>query len=586
MKKIFFKFTALLLIIGLNWFGLSLVGETTAFFNDLENANDNSLAAGTLDFSLYAPGDFSLNFTPSDETMRLVWVENQGTLGMKYKVEAEGLIGSLCDKVNVTAKRNGEEKYQGSLNGLSSETLELNSGQDEWNFFFSFGGGDPAGYFNTPCQFDLVFKGWQDNKDNYEEGGFNDIEKALTHLTLRQPKEIVLNEILPNPIGDDCQASGVGGEWIELYNQGDEEVDLAGWYVEDEGGIHAVPVNSAHVLGGSTIIGAKGSGSEWLVVVVNGCVMNNDGDQISLRDPGHQLIDFYAYSGAVLENKSHARYPDGSGPWYDPVPTPGGPNLLAQFNHDEPKPEPAPKQQANQEELTEEEADNFSGEKPSIKSGEGQKDKPEGQKENQPKGGKDDNGQPTEEKNEPKENVESESLTGQEEGKEADEKDDFSEEEAEEEPSEDEQNDLSEEDADKKESSEENVPKEDPRKKEEESAPNEAGEGSEGEGGSDKKEGDEENAEKETEEDVKEGQNEDSNALESREEVPETDEEKPVSLPEENSQEREEEAPLKEPVQQKVPEKNEILQTAKEEIGVAIEEASSSDNNEKSQDEE
>ena len=45
--------------------------------------------------------------------------------------------------------------------------------------------------------------------------------------------DICLNEALPNPNGAD-NAAWPGGEWIEIYNNGTNSVDVKDWYVENK----------------------------------------------------------------------------------------------------------------------------------------------------------------------------------------------------------------------------------------------------------------------------------------------------------------------------------------------------------------
>ena len=45
---------------------------------------------------------------------------------------------------------------------------------------------------------------------------------------------IVISEIMYNPASDEKQP--VKTEWVEIYNPGDTEVDMRGWYLEDEDG--------------------------------------------------------------------------------------------------------------------------------------------------------------------------------------------------------------------------------------------------------------------------------------------------------------------------------------------------------------
>jgi len=327
IEKSILKIVAFILIIGLNWTGLLAVGRTFSYFNDRENSLGNNYSAGTLDFYLQAPGDFSLNLTANSVAVRNVHVLNRGSLPFQYIIEGKDFSGPLCEKLNLEAKLNGTEKYNGSLTSFSLSSPVLFSHPDNWQFKFTFEGNVET-YKNTPCQFNFLFRGWQDNITDYNFFGFKDEEEVLTHLMLRAEKTVVLNEFLPNPFGDDCELQGLAGEWVELYNNSDAEMDLAGWYIKDAQD-HAIVIDNSNTHTDSTIIGPKGSGSEWLVVFLNGCILNNNGgDTVKLYHSAGSLADYYSYIDSTPEGKSYARYPDGSGPWYDPVPTPGGPNKL------------------------------------------------------------------------------------------------------------------------------------------------------------------------------------------------------------------------------------------------------------------
>ncbi|MCD6429523.1 lamin tail domain-containing protein, partial [bacterium] len=116
--------------------------------------------------------------------------------------------------------------------------------------------------------------------------------------------QIVLNEFLPNPsgtnpdygydFGEDSD-SQPQGEWIEIYNKSNKAIDLANWYLKDAEG-QMVAIQASNTLSGSTIIGAQGSGSEWLVVFLNGCILDNDGDTVILYDNNGIQVDSYTYT--------------------------------------------------------------------------------------------------------------------------------------------------------------------------------------------------------------------------------------------------------------------------------------------------
>jgi hypothetical protein len=186
-------------------------------------------------------------------------------------------------------------------------------------------------------------------------------EVRVIHYPGAASEHIVLNEFLPNPSGtnpdygfdfgedNDLQPKG---EWVEIYNKtGGKAVDLAGWYIQDQEG-NIVNITSSNTSDGSTVISSEG----WLVVYLNMEMLNNDGDTVYLYDMFDNLIDSHSYdlsSYCTLEptpeetndggtpalicptevpgNKSYARIPDGTGAWFDPIPTPGEQNKLEEI---------------------------------------------------------------------------------------------------------------------------------------------------------------------------------------------------------------------------------------------------------------
>ena len=142
---------------------------------------------------------------------------------------------------------------------------------------------------------------------------------------------IVINEFLPNPRDRD-DARKPKGEWVELYNRGDADVDVAGWVLYDENDENELPITNGNTHTGSTIVPAGG----FLVVYRDGdsdfALDNRGGDTVRLFDgeigDGANLIDSHAYTIDARKGKSFARFPDGSDDWFDPLPTPGEPNVM------------------------------------------------------------------------------------------------------------------------------------------------------------------------------------------------------------------------------------------------------------------
>ncbi len=108
--------------------------------------------------------------------------------------------------------------------------------------------------------------------------------------------KIKINEFLPDPQGYD-DAAMPEGEWIELYNSGDKDIDIEGLGLKDYYGSEVdIFISDSNTIGGTVI-----SAHDYLVVYMNGRsrFLNNDGfEKISLYKDEY-LIDEVTYSGSV-----------------------------------------------------------------------------------------------------------------------------------------------------------------------------------------------------------------------------------------------------------------------------------------------
>ena len=129
---------------------------------------------------------------------------------------------------------------------------------------------------------------------------------------------ISIHEFLPNPHGNDS-APMPRGEWIELYNSGDEEKELKWAFLKDLEG-HAVFIADTTTADG-TILPKKG----FLVVYINGFsgFLNNAGpEEVKLYSKEGTLIDLVTYANTD-EGSSWAHV---NGYWQQTMPTPGKEN--------------------------------------------------------------------------------------------------------------------------------------------------------------------------------------------------------------------------------------------------------------------
>jgi hypothetical protein len=231
---------------------------------------------------------------------------------------------------------------------VSSDTLIASSAIDNWILRATLKPGTVlVGAEVTTCAITLAVDAWQDNLPLGQ--GFNDHEEIVMNpitgsefvynntplgLGCTHNPNIVLNEFLPNPVGDDSAAMP-GGEWVELYNADNHPVDLNGWLLYTSDTRYGMTIYSGNTNNGSTIIYPGG----FLVVFRNGDpnfeIKNSGAEELRLFDrpigEGVEDIDGVSYDAIAPEGKSFARIPDGIGEWIDPKPTPGEPNELSEL---------------------------------------------------------------------------------------------------------------------------------------------------------------------------------------------------------------------------------------------------------------
>jgi len=139
--------------------------------------------------------------------------------------------------------------------------------------------------------------------------------------------EVVINEMLPHAASDWYENGEIGDmndEFIELYNSGDEEVDLSGYTLTDASyrrspGLYTFPQGSTIPSGGFLVVYS----------IESGVFQGDGGDSIKLNDSSGIAVDEKSYEKAPGGDVSLARIPDG-GEWnLSSLPTPGEANRQA-----------------------------------------------------------------------------------------------------------------------------------------------------------------------------------------------------------------------------------------------------------------
>lgn len=125
---------------------------------------------------------------------------------------------------------------------------------------------------------------------------------------------IVINEIIPNPVGTDLE-----NEWIELYNSGGAKVNLLNWQIDDgEGGSKPYYFNESIWF----------ESGEYMVISreESGIALNNTADMVRLINGNNDTVDETKYKGSY-EGESYAKGENDK--WYwTTMPTPDENNII------------------------------------------------------------------------------------------------------------------------------------------------------------------------------------------------------------------------------------------------------------------
>jgi hypothetical protein len=154
---------------------------------------------------------------------------------------------------------------------------------------------------------------------------------AENWLTRAGQITLVINEFMAKNDGSILDPYGDYDDWIEIYNYGDEAVDIGGMYLADNltsAGRWRVPDTNPSLTTipshGYLLIWADEEAGEGILHA--SFKLSAGGEQIGLYDAGGNLIDSIVF-GPQNGNESYGRLPDGSDNWQVfRASTPGRPN--------------------------------------------------------------------------------------------------------------------------------------------------------------------------------------------------------------------------------------------------------------------
>jgi competence ComEA-like helix-hairpin-helix protein len=128
-----------------------------------------------------------------------------------------------------------------------------------------------------------------------------EIQEIYVPEIISYSNNIYINELLPNPSGSDDY------EWIEVYNKGDEEVDLSNWMLSDSTkNMYVIPVGTKINVQGFLIFDKSNT-----QISLN----NSSGENVFLYSPDGAVVSQADYTDTAQENYSWAKDSSGNFQW-------------------------------------------------------------------------------------------------------------------------------------------------------------------------------------------------------------------------------------------------------------------------------
>ena len=112
------------------------------------------------------------------------------------------------------------------------------------------------------------------------------------------PSDLKISEVMANPWPSYDGDAWPGGEWFEIWNSGQNDIDLTGWSAVDAYG-NSIPFNESHLVGSSMII----TPNEYRIVAVNASsssgVLNNGVETLDLKWPNGSVAQSISWTSTI-----------------------------------------------------------------------------------------------------------------------------------------------------------------------------------------------------------------------------------------------------------------------------------------------
>lgn len=225
--------------------------------------------------------DFDEEIDLSDCTIDLKDIPEGTSIGVEsYLIAAKDLLDKDGDGQSFETRRGNGSGVWGDSEEENYSVIELNISMKNSDDSVSLVCSD----YEDTFEWENAESGQSFSID--EDGEWTD-EYLVTPGQANKPipeiiysHDILITEVYPSPYSTNDE-----NEWIELYNFGDEDIELEGWQIEDN--------SKKQVFEGSIIVKAKA----YLVLELDdlSITLNNSGEILTLYDPNEDEVDSFEY---------------------------------------------------------------------------------------------------------------------------------------------------------------------------------------------------------------------------------------------------------------------------------------------------
>lgn len=270
----------------------------------------------------FSPGDIVINellSDPGEEQQEFVELYNRTSASILlslWKIQDGGKSNTFLDGTIAAHGFFVVEKPKGSLNN-TGDLVTLHDPSDTVIDSVTYGiwedGNivDNASVASDPMSLSRKVDGVDSNNDTLDfvptltitAGEPNKIHapERVDMITEGLAGKIFINEIFPNPTGDDSES-----EYIELYNSSTSTISLVGWKLGDDT-LKRYTIQEK-------VIGPL-SYAVFVRKVTDISLNNTGGDIVKLFEPSGSLVDSVEYEETAIEEQTFARKEDGMFLW-------------------------------------------------------------------------------------------------------------------------------------------------------------------------------------------------------------------------------------------------------------------------------